>query len=252
MSIVQTTQSIHPYSSGEHVDIERDTAYLKTLRDRYNSKPQLFTTESAEKQYEPAGALTQTSGVEHFGNIKGSNEYSSIRLATVLGSPHFGDNYVEKWCALIGRETTRQGKGTDLSYSGAGSEIFNRMREQSVAQAIMRVGRDGDGATVYVHTSAIPDWIPVTRGPECCEVKRWTAKQRKIVKAVEGTTEVTTSQIHNQPNVDSSRQYVARTLNRLSERGYVEKEDLGGKYIWTDNTVSDIEFPVNVRLSISM
>jgi hypothetical protein len=252
ISIIQTTDSVYPYSSGNYVDIDRDTAYLKSIRQKHDSKPQLFTTETAENKYDTTGTLNQTSGVEHFGNIRGSNDYLSNRLAVVLGSPHFGDTYVEKWCALFGRETTRKGKGSDLTYSGAGSEILQQMREQSVAQAIMRVGRDGDGASVYVHTSAIPEWMPVTQAAESVEVRKWTKKQRKIIKAVEGSGRVTTSEVSDHPKIDSSRRHVSGVLNNLAELGHLKREDTGKGYIWTDININEISFPVGVDLPQSV
>lgn len=252
ISIIQTTGSVYPYSSGNYVNVDRDTAYLKSIRQKHNSKPQLFTTEAAEKEYDTAGTLNQTSGVEHFGNIRGSNAYTSDRLAVILGSPHFGDTYVEKWCALFGSETTRKGKGSDLTYSGYGSDILHQMREQSVAQAIMRVGRDGDGASVYVHTSAIPEWMPVTQAAESVEVQRWTEKQRRIIEAVEGSGRVTTSELSDHPKIDSSHRHVSEVLHHLAELGHLKREDTGKGYIWTDININEISLPVGVDLPQSV
>jgi hypothetical protein len=53
-------------------------------------------------------------------------------------------------------------RGVNKSFGEVGDPIMKSFRESMVGQAILRFGREGQGATVYVHTSAIPEDIPIT------------------------------------------------------------------------------------------
>jgi hypothetical protein len=249
LNIIQTTSNMYPYSSGEYVDIERDRAYLKTINDRYRIEPVLFTTKSAENQYRQHNIKRHVKTSEHFGNIRGDNQYSNVRLAVIIGSPHRGDEWVKKWSALSGNPTTRKGKKKQLTYTNGGDEFLTQMCEQEVLQTIMRVGRDSKGALVYVHTGAIPEWVPIAHGPTSCHISDWTNTQQNIMQAVADIGTGMTTDIVNHPAVNCSRQYATKQLHKMEEFGCVSKDDTGSGYRWSDAGVSAIETPIDVRFT---
>jgi len=100
--------------------------------------------------------------IDHYGNVIGSNDLAECNIGAVLGSRHFGDATVELWAALAGEETTRTGRGSELSYDSEVADLFlKHIREDETMQAILRFGRDQEGALVFCHTSAIRDYLNV-------------------------------------------------------------------------------------------
>jgi hypothetical protein len=81
---------------------------------------------------------------------------------SLLDSRHYGDAPVEKWAALGGESVTREGNGATLDYNSAiGNEFLAYMRQGETLQAILRFGRDEEGAVVFAHTSALAECLPV-------------------------------------------------------------------------------------------
>jgi hypothetical protein len=249
LNIIQTTDNIYPYSSGHYVNVERDRVYLKTINDQYGAEPVLFTSQSAESQYRQSNVMNHIESSEHFGNVRGDNQYKNTRLAAIVGSPHRGDEWVKKWSALSGKPTTRKGKGKQLTYTNGGDEFLSQMREQEVLQTIMRVGRDSKGAIIYVHTGAIPEWTPIAHGPKSCYILNWTDTQQNIIQAVADIEDDTTADIVSHPAITCSSQYVTKQLHKMEEYDYISKEDTGSEYKWSDTGVSAIKTPIEVRFT---
>jgi hypothetical protein len=166
LNIVRTTDAVKPYSgTGEHVATQQDRALIEAIGEEHDRQPSLLTTQTAEDVYREAGVLDDVRDVDHYGNLKGSNKYASERLGAVIGSRHFGDGFVQKWGAFAGEaigdpdRSDAETRGRGLSYGGLGDDVLRHVREHETLQAVMRFGRDGRGATVYVHTNALPAWI---------------------------------------------------------------------------------------------
>lgn len=247
LDIRQVSRQVKPYSSGENVYERQDAAVIERISKQHNSKPFLITTKRAINKLNNVGALQHTSGHEHFGNIRGSNKLSSTRLAIVIGSPHYGDEYIQRWNAFNGISVKRSGKGKNLSYNYS-NHFLHYMREDAVGQAIMRFGRDSGGAVVYADTCAIPDWLPVNYGPDCVRKDNWTGDQEDIIRAMQDLTQADTAGVHNHPAVNTSKRYVRDVLSDLSDLGYIKKKDVGSKYVWADNGLNDIGIPINIDL----
>lgn len=174
LKLYQTTDDMKPYMSrqGTNVTTEKDLVLLEEIRDREGSRPALITSKTALAEYESrlsavGSSLTELiSASGYYNNLKGTNEFKSARLGVVIGSRHLGDGHLKKWAAFMneatGREVGENGavsRGSELHYTGVGDELLEGMRENETLQAVMRFGRDGDGATVYIHTGALPDWV---------------------------------------------------------------------------------------------
>lgn len=235
---IRTTDALKPYSGGS-VNVEQDAALIEAIRDEHGAKPSLITSRRARSKYERDGALENVGAHAYYGNLKGSNKLKSERLGIVVGSPHFGDSFVKKWGAYIGDgvEVTG-GDGEPREYSGVGRQIAAHMTENQVLQAMMRFGRDGGGATVYVHTRAVPSWVPIENAPGVISFRgdddgRTDGEHgiKQVWRYALETDEFARSDASKA--VDVSERTVKRALKELVENGALEKEWAGGRNVYS-------------------
>jgi DNA-binding transcriptional ArsR family regulator len=236
-SIVQTTDATKTYSSGTYVKAERDGLLFEAVADCEGTEPALISTKAAIRQYEKEGVLSPIGKDEHYGNLKGSNDFEEERVGIVTGSQHYGDRYVKQWGALAGKSVERgDGKGMELDYGEFGNKILHHMREHEMLQAVLRFGRDKHPTTVYVHTAALPEWVPVEAAGH---IERWSKGRREVAKALESEApdEWRTSDVAEQVSI--SKRQVRTNLKKLAESGYVEKRKEGRGITWvvTDGAI---------------
>jgi hypothetical protein len=188
LRIIQTTDKIKPYAKaadfGANAHGESGEPTRATIRDLLaiqwilhdgpvDSQTGLITTKRVLTAYKMAGLNDSISQTQHYNNLIGTNEFEETRFGIVGGCNYPGDEVVMMWAALRGHSVkpaeNDDGKriaGSNLSFGPLGDSILHGFRENDVLQAVLRFGRkevDGQkGATVYVHTSAIPEWV----GPE--------------------------------------------------------------------------------------
>jgi len=237
-SVVQTTEYVKPYSSGENVNVPKDTALLEAVGDKHDRDVDLITTMSARHAYPGDGddgravEIDGVDAVEHYGNLKGSNQFEKSRLGAVVGSCHYGDRYVEKWGAFMGEAVERgDEKGRELSYGETGDKIHRHMTEHETVQAVLRFGRDGNGALVYVATSALPEWVPCdVTPPECGDVVRRTRSdaERDVIRALTEDGKQTVRELT--AVVDVTARQVRNITEKLDDEGLVEREKIGRGY----------------------
>jgi hypothetical protein len=161
INVVRTHGNTKPYLSGAYVVPKADVALLESIIARENSEVGLITSKRALRQYKDVGMPDGITGSMTYGAFRGSNKFAEVRVGAVIGSPHYGHQYVYKYAALSGLSVEWSGHGNELSYGEEADGLLHSMREHEVLQAILRFGRDGGGATVYVHTSAIPEWVDI-------------------------------------------------------------------------------------------
>lgn len=242
LKIVRTSEHVKPYNSAGYVNIERDGALLEAIAEQHGQRPSVITTITAEDEYDAAGVLDLIDETKHYGNVLGSNEFDDTRLGAVIGSNHYGDDYIKKWGAYAGEAVERgEKRGADLSYSGFGDDILQHMREHDTLQAVMRFGRDGNGAVVYVHTDTLPEWVPLAG--EGRVLTTWSDGMKDVVHALEDLGAATTAAIVEHPTVDLSRQQVFDHLETLRERGVLTREqdeDDGRRVVWLDDELHRI------------
>lgn len=261
LHIIRTTDAVKPYSgTPEHVAVGQDRTLLEAIADKHDKQPALLTTRTAEQQAYSSGEEPVLDAVQehaHYGNLKGSNKYASTRLGAVIGSRHFGDRFIQKWGAFAGEhvpggEDARPdaAKGSALSYGGFGDHILRHMRENETLQAAMRFGRDGRGATVYVHTNTLPDWVPLAGEPPesgNCVIRTRSDGERAVIDAAKDLADAdregwTTADVAEHPAVEVSERQARTHLRRLAERGYLSVRahpDDGRRKQWRDERIGD-------------
>jgi hypothetical protein len=236
LQVVQTTPHTKTYSgSPSSKNFDGDVALTKAINEEFaatqlrrdtvtaTSKPGVITTKKAREDVE-GRVEDDVAAVDHYGNITGSNALGALNLGIVLGCRHFGDAVVEKWAALAGETVHRSGHGDTLDYDSATANTFLRhMREDQTLQAILRFGRDKEGAVVFAHTSALAESLPVVG--EGAVVKAFSKNTKKVVRAAKAYRgrEFGVGDIADE--VDCSRRTVQRALNELADLGYLAKRE---------------------------
>jgi hypothetical protein len=245
--VIQTTEAANHYSGRAAISVtpEKDLVLFEGVRRRENIRPALRTSKSALRKYEEKGLSEVVRETEHYGNLKGSNKFKKTRVGIVAGSPHYGDDYIKRWSALAGK-SVEEGydedgvrlKGMAQDFGDYGNRILYGMRENEVLQAILRFGRDGDGATVYVHTAAIPEWVE--RDEAVPEIRPWSHGMCQILEAIEKTEgrEWRTKDITSQVSV--SGQQVREHLHTLADFGFVSYRQEWRGYTWSDESLNEI------------
>lgn len=234
---IQTTDGVKPYSSGWWVNTDYDGALFRQLYAEHGGKLDLITSQRAiegvnkndpEREtpvsYREAGLLDGDGPVgehRHYGDLKGSNVFKSSRRGVVSGSPHYGDKYVQWWGALAGKTVKRAEDGTGSVYGPFGDKVLHHFRENEVAQAALRFGRDGRGAVVYLNTSAIPEWIPLYKSGRLLALR--SEGERQVIAALRELGSGRTADITEHDIVDLSPQQIRNHLNQLVERGFVRR-----------------------------
>jgi DNA-binding transcriptional ArsR family regulator len=254
--VVQTTVAANHYSGRSTISVtpNKDLVLFEGVRLRENIRPALITSKSALQEYEENGLSEVVGETEHYGNLKGSNKFARTRVGIVAGSPHYGDDYIKRWSALAGESAQevydKDGvrlKGMAQDFGDYGNRILHGMRENEVLQAILRFGRDGGGATVYVHTAALPEWVE--RDGVVPEIRPWPPGMYQILEAIRetGDREWRTSDITSRVSV--SEQQVREHLHTLAEFGFVSYRREGRGYTWSDESLAEIGKRGHVRFS---
>ncbi|WP_323675260.1 hypothetical protein [Halorubellus sp. PRR65] len=246
LRIVRTSEDPKPYSSGMHVSPPKDLALIEGVGLAEQELPSLISSKKAIGLYEPSGLDELVDDRTHYGATKGVNTFAEKRVGIVVGSPHFGDPELVKWCALAGESVERAEEqyGRDIDYGDYGNKLLHWMRDQMVIQAVMRFGRDGGGATVYVHTSALPEWVP-------CEVvvpriHTWVGPKDGMKKVIAAIGELDCAEWRSSEIVERvplSAQQVRTHLNRLEEFGFLNSRRGSGRgkpFIWSDNGIRSV------------
>lgn len=232
LEIVQTTENWNAYQGGEGVAPTVDIPVVEKIRDRDGRNPGVITSKKGVKQYENHGLDALASKTENYGNLKGSNAFATDRVGIILGNPHPGDGVIEKWSALAGHSAERregtEGKGTDYGFFG--NRVMEAFVQNEVLQAAMRFGREEQngekGATVYVHTSALPEWVDPEK--RLVSVNSWMSQKngmRRVIEAIYALDdwrirEWKTGEIADRVSI--SERQAREHLKTLVEQGYLD------------------------------
>jgi hypothetical protein len=236
LQVVQTTPHIKSYSgSPGRKNFDGDVALVQSVAKEYaatqlrqdtltaTTKPGVITTKKARQEIE--GRIEDdVAAVDHYGNVTGSNALGELNLGIVLGCRHFGDAVVEKWAALAGETVRRSGHGADLDYGTETANTFlQHMREDQTLQAILRFGRDKEGAVVFAHTAALAESLPVVG--EGAVVRAFSKATKEVTRAAQlyRGQQFTVGEVGKA--VECSRRTVRRVLNEFTDLGYLEKRE---------------------------
>ncbi|WP_157224577.1 hypothetical protein [Natronococcus occultus] len=245
LRVIQTTNHFKPYAArhGKGINEREGLVLIKAIKQREKQSPVLITTKTARERYEQLGVANFVTDTEHYGNLKGSNKFKDTSLGIVIGSAHYGDPYVEMWAALAGKSAKRvegtRGKTLDYGDSVANDVLYG-MRENEVLQAVMRFGRDGKQATVYVHTAALPEWVE--RAENLPAIHTWSKGMNKVLDAIRDLRQDTwtVEDIVEHEGVQVTDRQVRNHLNMLRDHGYLKCDDSVRPYLWSGKRLTEI------------
>ncbi len=244
--IIPTTDAIKPYNYHDHIHDDHDGALLDAITAHHDERPAVISTSTALRSWDDADVFDDVDlgtddpyervtggpavGALYHGDVLGSNAFADERVGAVIGSNHYGDGFVKRWGAYANESVSRQHadpdtadpdtkpRGSDLTYGAFGDKIRRHMTAHDTLQAIMRFGRDAGGATVYVDTDTLPDWVP-THGRG--DVRGVSDGLVGVLDALEDVGPASTAALVEHDAVDVTRRQVRRHLETLADVGVV-------------------------------
>jgi hypothetical protein len=249
IQLYQTTEHRYPNSSGNQRHPERDRPLFKSVYYAHETLPALIAPynvmggeerENAEKPtYDSVGALEYVGTHEHSEAVRGSNDFTNENVGIVSQSNHFGDGYIQKWAALAGESASSPDDRQNPDYGEFGNRIAENMIQHATLQQVMRFGRDGTGAVIYLHTSTIPEWVPLAGKGEA--VHSWSKGMKKVLSTINdlGKVSFTRSDIAERP--DLSRRQIEKNLKKLENRGALNKRWDSGRNVFEDSGVGNMD-----------
>ena len=227
-------------------DTDADVALLEAIADEYAGidaprergeeavtvgKPAAITTKGVRDLLEDDERLDDVVAAwENYGNVTGANDLGDHRLAALLGCQHYGDDAIERFAALDGREidTSRDaGRGSRLEYGDElADDYLAHMTEDQTMQAILRFARGDSGATVVARTSTLREDLPVVGEGQVVET--WSDAATSVARAWRRLDdEFTVADVREVAEVDVSKRHVRRVLSELVEAGYLQRLESG-------------------------
>lgn len=194
IDVIQVTESRHPYSGGR-ISL-RDQQRFALVRNLEGREFPVISRKRALKQYQSRdwfGKCVESAEngdgeyrVQNYGSVLSSNRFKDDSLGFISGSPYPGDDVVKQWCALCGESaqpvrSDDKTIGSTLEFStDLGETIYRHFTHDLVFQAILRFGRTPgesvDRSTVYVNTSASPEWI----SPRELTIDDWFSATKRV------------------------------------------------------------------------
>lgn len=249
-NIYLTATSMNPYSSGRHVNERQMFTLLEYVYDKHGGpgkrsgeKVPLITSKQARAKLRDYAERTYEEFVKndelYFNKVRSHSELEHEEQLVVGGSKHPGDREIQRLAALDGYDIPEgEGKGTEKTYGPDGDVYYEHVSHNEVAQAIFRVARseNATGADIYVHTSTVPEWLPVKERVDD-PIRVRTDEEHLTIKALQRIEFGHTSEIAEM--VDHGERTVRKHLNNLAAEGYVEKEADGRATMWVDADLED-------------
>lgn len=259
--IYQTSHDTKPASSGEYVNEHHNMALLEHAYDKggrgRNGEGVAFITsrngrdqtkDFAENEYDTFVDNDEL----YFGALKSSNAVADMDTLVLSGSKHPGDREIQRLAALDGYDIPEgEGRGNEKTYGEIGDRYYAHVTHHMTAQAIFRIARDEDidGADIYVHTSTIPDWVPVTAtvpDDERNPIHARSEAEQMTMKALMKREIADTATIAEMSDVGERQ--VRNQLKDLEKDGHVESETDRGKTMWIDDELRHANWWGEVRI----
>jgi hypothetical protein len=261
LEVVQVGNGVYPFASNFGVDERLDSTALQNEFEAIRSIVggafrTCITTKAAKDE---TRALMHNGGISdpmlmHMGEEKSRNDFAGETVGYVSGSLDPGDGSILDWLAEL-RLDARPGietcpkcgtDGCSFCEHQAGKRMRNRVfvgpdadeaeallrsvREHHVVQALGRYARNpedpDDYATVFVRTSAIPDFLVDERVDRLFDGFRPKRQEIATVACNAAPNPVTAPEVAAQ--VDACEQTVRNFLNEMADEGFVEANRLRG------------------------
>lgn len=255
MDLWKSTEAARPYSSARDLYADTDAAtiqYTSLVLD----DPVVITAKKAARQLEkkiprvfeedvrPVTIKShrgeEERNVMNFASVRSNNEAAGTEAICILGSPHPGDDVLERWGALmgVGIQRVKGTQGTNVQYQpDVGQDIYGHFVLDKIEQSIMR-GRRGDvddtGSTVVIGTGCRPEWVDIDVELNIVEDSPFRSEGRRtLIRYLAKKGQATSTQLRDETGF--SRAGLHHAMSALIDGGLVSKETQDGQpniYTW--------------------
>jgi len=231
LEIKELTDSKRYYQSSDNIAVNQDTTYSYSIKETEKEKPGLVTSKKALQQYD-SEITDYIDESLNFAKVLSSNKFKDKQLGFVTGMRNYGDEYILKWGCYLNKDVSidRSSKDTNIQFGNESFDVFPLYRNLTL-QDVLRFGRNTEQTTVYVNTSGLPSWVPTRK----VDLQVHNSGERQIISFLEekgsmggNTTEIT-------KNTDMSKRNAQIIMNRLKNKGIVEKHTFDSAPIYTLN-----------------
>ena len=162
LEIKQLSEHKRYYQNSNNIAVNQDTSLAYSIWDKEGEKPGVITSKKAIQKYD-SEIEEYTDNSLNFARILSSNKFEDKHLGFVTGMRNYGDDYVFKWGCYLGKDVSvdRSGDETEFQFGNETFNVFPLYRNLTL-QDVFRFGRNTEPTTVYVNTSGLPEWVPVT------------------------------------------------------------------------------------------
>jgi len=235
LEIKQVTDHNRYYQNRNNIAVNQDTSFAYSIQQKEGEKPGLITSKKAIQQYD-SEITDYIDESLNFARILSSNKFQDKQLGFVTGMRNYGDQYVFKWGSYLDKtvQVNRQdGKETEYQFGDESFNIFPLYRNLTL-QDVFRFGRNQQPTTVYVNTSGLPEWVPVTRE----ELDTHCPSKLAVIRYLRDNKGVAHTQSQIEEATGYSQQQISRTLKKIDNS--IQKYESSGafepdKYEWCAN-----------------
>jgi hypothetical protein len=240
---VQTSDEyVYTYTQRQNVNVDKSAALVEAVRGKHHEEPSIISSKECLDLLDDVGVIDQDEQADHFGNIKSSNDFSDHELGIVIGSLHYGREWVKREAAFAAEEISHDGDGIDKTYnSDYGDALLTHMRDHQVLQAAMRFGRDADTkARVYIHTACLSDWVP--RKIHEVDIRPFGSTAKGDVLEVLTDTEPpwTAADLHEDDRIGVTKRQVENILQIFCEEGILRRDESVRPYEYYEDGVENM------------
>lgn len=249
MSFKQIGDGKYPYAGARISSKDKYRfAVIKSLEERPFA---LISTKKALEEYESRGWIepfvksapeemddeNEALAMMNYATVLSSNKFKKEDLGVVSGSPFPGYDVLRQWAGLCGTSVEIPDQEKELSLDGAAEELYHHFSHHQVIQAVLRFGRDRSvwnrgGSTVWLNTTALPEWFDVERNLSVEGDTKRTAVISYLIRAKRADdedmlSEQNTRSISENIDADIRDDYIPNILSDLRKEGLVETSDRG-------------------------
>ncbi|QAY20185.1 hypothetical protein [Halorubrum ezzemoulense] len=238
LEIIQVTDYKRYYQNSNNIAVNQDTSLAYSIQQKEGEKPGVITSKKAIQEYdeeieEYANIHKDENGnYLHFGTMLSSNQFENKQLGFVTGMRNYGDEYVFKWGSYLNKSVSvdRSGDETEYQFGNENFNVFPLYRNLTL-QDVFRFGRNKKPTTVYVNTSGLPNWVPVDRE----ELDTQSSSERNVIEYLSSCGNVGANTKEIEDNTDMSKRNIQIIVNKLENKGKIEKHTFADSPIYTTN-----------------
>jgi len=258
MTVKQIGDGRYPYAKGKVS--KKDKYRFAAIKNLEKERFSLISTKNALRDYDLRNQIgpfvksapeslrsdhSRQFSVLNYAKVLSTNIFAEEDLGVVSGLPNPGYEVVRRWAAMCGEEVVLSGNKKP-TFKGTAEEVYHHFNQHQVVQAILRFGRhrsvwnDG-GSTVYVNTTALPDWFDPDEDLTVEAGTKGTSLIEFLIRAKRTDdkrpmSEQNVNSINENLDINIDESYIHEIMQNLMQEGFISTSDKGSRgilYEWT-------------------